>query len=121
MLRRFPFLMACALTLAASGGGVAAAAPAAGLNQVEIRVSSDGLDLATQAGADQFLQRLYRAATLACGSTPDASPLVANPVQKFEFCRANAIAEAIEQSRAPLIRRQVPGIRQNPTRRMAAR
>ncbi len=121
MLQRSVFLATCAFTLAASGGGLAAAAPAGGPNQVEIRVSSDGLDLTTQAGADQFLQRLYRAATIACGTTPDASPLVANPVRKFEFCRANAIADAIDQSRAPLIRRQVPSVRQNPARRMAAR
>jgi UrcA family protein len=96
-------LLACTLALAAFGRP-ALADP--GLSRVEVHVSSEGLDLASQAGADQFLQRLSRAATEACGGAPDGSPLIKRPVRKFRQCRIAALAAAVAGSRSRMVWRE---------------
>jgi len=105
MSRYFSFLLPCALAIGALGAGPALAGPT--INTVEIRVSSAGLDLNTRAGADQFLLRLWRAATAACGGLPDTSPLVKEPNRAFRLCRAKALTEALANSHSPWLTRQI--------------
>ena len=96
-------LLACALALTALGRP-ALADP--GLNKTEIRVSSEGLDLATQAGADQYLERLARAAAKVCGETRDTSPVVRDAARKFRHCQAMALTETVGRSRSSMVRRE---------------
>jgi UrcA family protein len=110
-------LLACTLAIAALGGP-ALAGPS--LNTVEVRVSSEGLDLTSQAGAEQFLQRLSQAATQACGGAPDSSPLVKDAARRFRQCRLTAVAVAVGNSRSPKVWRAFTATLQADSRRLAA-
>jgi UrcA family protein len=82
------------------------AAQAAPIEVAETKVTSASLDLSTEAGADQFLARIERAATQVCGGYPDLSPLASNALQRFRACRAKAVATAVAQSGSPMVQRQ---------------
>jgi len=96
--------------LIASLLSAAALAPAAhagpDVRTVQVRVSSAGLDLTTEAGAGLYLKRLARAATAACGGQPDYSPLVLSSEKRFQACRAKALADGVAQSASPMVQRQ---------------
>jgi UrcA family protein len=95
-------LLACSLILTGIGGP-ALADP--GVNRVEIRVSSHGLDLTKPEGAEQFLQRLSRAATTACGETRDTSPLLQGGARRFRRCQTAALSTAVAGSRSEMVLR----------------
>jgi UrcA family protein len=77
------------------------------LTTIQIRVSSKGLDLTTEAGATQFLDRLSRAASAACGGYPDPSPIITDAPRRFRLCREKAVAGAVAQSQSELLKRQL--------------
>jgi UrcA family protein len=110
-------LLACVLV--AVGFGVSAQAGPS-IATVQVRVSTEDLDLTTAAGAQAVLARLSRAATAACGGTPDGSPLIRNAVQKFELCRARAVAGAVAQSQSPVLQTQFAATREGQILRLAA-
>jgi UrcA family protein len=112
---RFPLLIASVLTLAA--GLPAHAAP---IEIVQVRVSSAGLDLSTEVGADQFLQRLTDAAASACGGGPKPSTFPHEAMQAFRTCRAKAVAGAVAQSQSALLRQQFAATGGGRVQRLAA-
>jgi len=109
-------LLACVLAVA----GYGLSAQAGPIGAVQVRVSTEGLDLTTTAGADAALARLSRAATQACGGTPDGSPLINNAARKFELCRARAVAGAVAQSRSPVLQTRFAASHEGQVLRLAA-
>jgi UrcA family protein len=103
MQRHISLLIVAAL----SAGALAPAAHAApDVRTVSVRVTSAGLDLASEAGAAVYLKRLARAANEACGGQPDYSPLATSGAKRFEACRGRALSAAVAQSASPLVQRQ---------------
>jgi UrcA family protein len=97
------FTFASAIAVSSLGAHSAKAGPH--METVSIRVSSEGLDLTSPSGADEFLKRLSRAAHKACGA-PDFSPLMTGADRDLRDCRAHALADAVAQSHWPLVHRQ---------------
>ncbi len=96
------------LTLAAALLAMACiAAPAqAGTNnttRTEIAVSYADLDLHSAAGADAMLARLHRMSAHACGTRPAQSHSPLRARRAFDQCRANAVANAVQDLDAPLV------------------
>jgi UrcA family protein len=95
-------LLIAGLLAAAGLGPVVHARP--DVRTVQVRVSSAGLDLTTEAGAGVYLKRLARAATAACGGQPDHSPLVFASEKRFQACRTRALADVVARS-PPIVQR----------------
>ncbi|WP_372781772.1 UrcA family protein [Phenylobacterium sp.] len=105
MTRHLALFAAAAAVMAALSCPASAARADPRSETVSIRVSSEGLDLTTAAGADHFLDRLSKAAILACGA-PDFSPLMKDARRDLRHCRAVALAGAAARSRWPLVPRR---------------
>ena len=105
MSKHLSLVLAFASAIAASSFGAGAANAGPHMETVSIPVSSEGLDLTSPTGADEFIRRLSRAASKACG-TPDFSPLMADAARDLRGCRAHALADAVTQSHWPLVHRQ---------------
>lgn len=113
--------LAAALAIAACGDAAGPAQARSNLTTIQIRVSSAGMDLTTEAGADAFLKRLSRAATNACGGYPDSSPHITDAQQRFRACRAKALAGAVEQSQSAMLQRRFAARLNAATPRLAAK
>jgi UrcA family protein len=89
--------------------------------QTQVRVTSQDLDLTTEAGATKYLARLSRAAGEACGGGPDHSPLVRNGVRVFQDCHAKTLARAVAQSASPILQHQFAATQEAAGLRLARR
>ena len=80
----------------------AALATLAGAAQAEtLKVSTQGLDLSTTAGAKTFYSRLSHAVIGACGGAPTA--FFSSDEERFQACYKAAMDEAVAQAKAPLV------------------
>ena len=70
-------------------------------------VSSRGLDLASDAGADRFLGRLTTAVNVACDDRPTDGPaLTMTRSGGFQTCRAQALETAMTYVHSPIVKRR---------------
>jgi UrcA family protein len=93
-----------------------------GETKVQMRVTSQGLDLTTEAGAAQFVKRLSQAASQVCGGHPDLSPYRAHDAARgYRQCQDKALSDVVAQSQWPLVRQQYAAIHDVGSARLAAR
>lgn len=115
-------LAAGALALAVAHPALSQTASPVGRSTVQLRVSSQGLDLTTEAGAAQFLTRLSHAAAEVCGGHPDPSPLrVHDAARTYRQCQDKALSQVVAQSQMPLLQQQYAAVRGAGPERLAAR
>lgn len=84
-----------------------------------LKVSTQGLDLSTPAGAKAFYSRLSHAVIDACGGAP--TNFFASDEERFQACYKTAMDQAVTQARAPLVAQLYAGKRIEPAARLAAR
>lgn len=98
-------MLAAALFAAAGFAGAAVCAPQAP-HEVRVAVSSNGLDLTTDAGAGRFLERLDAAVTRACDDRPTDGPAFnLSRSADFYLCRRQTLETVMAQVRAPAVKR----------------
>jgi UrcA family protein len=124
-------LLAAALIAAAGLAGAAAAGSldsrpgdpgGHGPVKVLVIVSSQGLDLTTDVGADQFLGRLTFAVNTACDDRPTDGPaLTMTRSGGFAACRAQALETAMTYVRSPIAKRRYAAIEAKDNLRLARR
>ncbi|MFI4966167.1 MAG: UrcA family protein [Caulobacterales bacterium] len=124
-------LQIAALLAATCLASVASAQPLANLPgvpgghgpvKVLVIVSSHGLDLSTDAGADQFLGRLTDAVNRACNDRPvDGPALTIARTAKFQVCRAQALETALTYVHSPIVRRRYAAMAARDDLRLARR
>ncbi len=123
-------LLAAALVATAGLAGAAAAGPldvrpgdpgGHGPVKVLVIVSSRGLDLGSDAGADRFLGRLGAAITAACDDRSYGPPLTVSHSAEFQTCRDQALQEAMTYVRSPLVKRRFAVAQLKNTLRLARR
>jgi len=75
----------------------------AGIAHAEQRVvvSTEGLDLSTQAGAKAFYSRLSHAVVDGCGGAPTS--FLGSEEERFQACYKAAMDEAVAKAHAPLL------------------
>jgi UrcA family protein len=102
-------LVAATGTAAAAGpldppaGAADGRAPA----KVMVIVSSHGLDLTSDAGADQFLGRLTAAVNRACDDRPSDGPaLTLTRSAGFRACASQALGTAMSYVRSPVVKQR---------------
>jgi UrcA family protein len=122
-MRSYSMLLAAvALAAAVAQPALSQTHSPVGSATVQLRVSSQGLDLTTEAGAAQFLQRLSHAASQVCGGPPDASPLRPNNAARiYRQCQDKALSDVVAQSQWPLVRQQYAADRHVGSAHLAAR
>lgn len=122
--------LAAALVAAAGIVGAAAAGPLdpnpgapGGHGQVKVLVivSSHGLDLTNDAGADQFLGRLSAAVNRACDDRPAGPPLMPGRTPGFDTCRSQALETAMTYVHSPIVKRRYAAIEARDGLRLARR
>ena len=92
------------------------------ITTVQMRVTSQGLDLTTEADAAQYLKRLSHAAAQVCGGRPDVSPLrVHDATRIYRQCQDKALSDVVAQSQWPLVQQQYAADRDVGSARLAAR
>lgn len=99
-------LAAAALTSAGLPAPAQAADRAATPATVQVIISSHGLDLDTEAGAQAFLQRLAMAAGRACDLRAEGPTITLTRSPAFRACQAKAIDAAMAQVRSPIVKRE---------------
>ena len=124
-------LLAAALVAAVAFAGAAAAGPldsrpgnpgGHGPVKVLVTVSSQGLDLTSEAGADRFLGRLTAAVNTACDDRPTYGPrLSIARTAGFTTCRGQALHAAMTYVRSPTVRRRYAAINAEGDLRLARR
>jgi len=124
-------LLAAALIAAAGLAGAAAAGPldpnpgAPGGHapvKVLVIVSSHGLDLTTDAGADQFLGRLTAAVNHACNDRlANGPPLTLARTPGFHRCRSQALETAMTYVHSPIVKRRYAAMEAENGLRLARR
>jgi len=112
--------LAAALVAAAGLAGAAAAGSldsqpgepgGHGPVKVLVIISSHGLDLASDAGADRFLGRLTAAVNIACDDRPaDGPALTIARSAGFQTCRAQALETAMTYVHSPIVKRRYAAI-----------
>ena len=128
-LLKTPALSALALALAVAGAVSAEPLKRSpgtptgyGPVKVQVVVSARGLDLSSDAGADQFLSRLSHAVSRACDDRPKDGPrlMIARSVA-FHACRAHALEEARNLVRSPAVKRRIADLQIQGQTRLARR
>jgi len=124
-------LLAAALIAAAGLAGAAAAGPLDARDgepgghspvKVLVIVSSQGLDLTGEVGAERFLGRLTAAVSAACDDRPTDGPaLTMTRSSGFKSCRAQALQTAMTYVRSPLVKRRYAAIEAKGNLRVAGR
>lgn len=109
-------LLGAALVAAAGLAGAACAGTPApregetgghGQMKVLVIVSSHGLDLTSDLGADQFLRRLTSAVDAACDDRPIYAPtLRLGRTVAFDRCRSQALEMAMTYVHSPIVKRR---------------
>jgi UrcA family protein len=84
-------------------------------------VSSHGLDLSSEAGADLFIGRLDTAVNRACDDRPASGVFTLTRSEGFQACRAKALETAMAYVRSPLVRQRYAQIRTSNELRLAHR
>jgi UrcA family protein len=93
-------------TLGAAGAGSAQSLDAnKGRQIVSIRVSTQGLDLTSEAGAEAFLKRLGSAADRACGGQPAPGVAQLSQSKHREACRLRAMGASVAKLDHPNVSR----------------
>jgi UrcA family protein len=85
-------------TRGAPGGG--------GPVKVLVIVSSQGLNLSTEVGADQFIRRLDTAINRACNDRPESGIFALGRSAQFHACRAKALETAMAYVHSPIVRQR---------------
>jgi UrcA family protein len=103
-------LIAAAIAAEAAGGPLDPPLGAPGGHgpvKVLVKVSSRGLDLTSEAGADQFLARLNAMVNRACDDRPTDGPMLALARSPgFYACRSEALQTAMTYVHSPIVRRR---------------
>jgi UrcA family protein len=89
--------------------------------KVLVIVSSHGLDLSSDAGADRFFGRLSAAVNAACDDRSNGPPLTVARSEEFQTCRAQALQTAMTYVRSPIVKRRFAAIQLKDTLRLARR
>jgi UrcA family protein len=90
--------------------------------KVLVIVSSHGLDLGSDAGANQFLDRLNAAVTRACDDRPaDGPAMMMTRTTGFYECRSKALQTAMTYVHSPLVKRRYAAIEARDGLRLARR
>lgn len=90
--------------------------------KVQVVVSARGLDLSSDAGADQFRDRLSQAINRACDDRRKGGPqLMAARSAGFHACRAQALQEAVTLVRAPAAKQRIADLQMQGQMRLARR
>lgn len=79
--------------------------------KVLVIVSSHGLNLASEAGADQFLQRLDTAINRACDDRPTSGVFALDRSDQFHACRAKALETAMAYVHSPFVKQRYAEMR----------
>jgi UrcA family protein len=93
-----------ALVIGAASGSASAQPSDHGRVPVVIRVPIGDLDLNRQAGADELLKRVARAASHACGGQPALGVMMPEIARAFAACKAQALNQAVATIDAPMVR-----------------
>jgi UrcA family protein len=121
-MRSYSMLIAACAMVAIGQPALSQTYVGPGVITVQQKVSSQGLDLTTEAGAAQFVKRLSHAASAVCGGHPDPSPLRANDAARdYRQCQEKALSEVVAQSQWPLVQQQYAAARHDGSARLAAR
>jgi UrcA family protein len=104
-------LAACGLAAAtgAAANPLAAYAGAPGGHgpvKVLVIVSSHGLDLSSERGADLFLRRLDAAVDQACNDRPSGPLLLLSRTSQYYACHDKALHDAMAYVHSPLVRQR---------------
>jgi UrcA family protein len=89
--------------------------------KVLVIVSSHGLNLSTEAGADLFMRRIETAIDRACNDRPQSGALVLDRSDHFHACRAKALESAMAYVHSPLVRHRYAQLRRADQVRVARR
>ncbi|HEX4712576.1 UrcA family protein [Phenylobacterium sp.] len=123
-------LQTAALLAAACLAGAAVADPVAaepgapgghGPDKVLVIVSSHGLDLSSEAGADQFIRRLDMAIIQACDDRPKSGAFALGRSAQFHACRAKALETAMAYVHSPIVKQRYADMRRSDELRLAHR
>lgn len=123
-------LQIAALLAAACVTGAAAAQPLTptrgapgqhGPVKVLVIVSSHGLDLSSEAGANLFIDRLDTAVNRACDDRPTSGAFTLGRSAEFHACRAKALESAMAYVHAPAVRQRYAEMRKSDELRLAHR
>lgn len=123
-------LLAAALVAAAglAGGAVAGSLDVRsgdpgghGPVKVLVIVSSRGLNLSSDVGADRFLGRLSAAVNAACDDRLNGPPLTTTRTAGFQTCRIEALQRAMTYIRSPIVKRRYAAIGAKDDLRLARR
>lgn len=124
-------LLVAALVAAAGLAGTAAAGSldprdgepgGHGPVKVLVIVSSHGLDLASDAGAERFLGRLTAAVTAACDDRQTDGPaLTMTRTGGIDSCRAQALEMAMTYVHSPIVKRRYSAMEAKDSLRLARR
>jgi len=87
-----------------------------------VTITSHGLDLTSDAGADRFLGRLTAAVNRACDDRPNDGPWLALARSTgFQACRRQALQAAMTYVHSPVVRRRFAAIEAEDNLRLARR
>lgn len=114
-------LIAAAGIASAAVAGPPASLAGNGSAKVSVIVSSHGLDLTTDAGADQFLERLTSAVDRACDDRANGPTLTLGHTAGFYECRSQALETAMAYVRSPVVKRRYAAMQASDSVRLARR
>jgi UrcA family protein len=89
--------------------------------KVLVIVSSHGLDLSSEAGADLFISRLDTAVNRACDDRPNSGAFTLGRSAEFHACRAKALETAMAYIHSPVVRQRYAVMRRSDELRLAHR
>lgn len=89
--------------------------------KVLVIVSSHGLDLSGEAGADQFIHRLDTAIDRACHDRPTSGAFALGRSGKFQTCRAEALETAMTYVHSPMVKQRYAQMRRSDELHLAHR
>jgi UrcA family protein len=89
--------------------------------KVLVVVSSHGLNLSSEAGADLFIRRLDGAVNRACNDRPKSGAFALDRSAQFHACRAKALETAMAYVHSPMVRQRYAAMRTSDDLRLARR
>jgi|KBSMisStaDraftv2_1062788.scaffolds.fasta_scaffold132219_3 UrcA family protein len=79
--------------------------------KVLVIVSSHGLNLSSEVGAEQFIYRLDTAINRACHDRPTSGAFALSRSRQFHACRAEALETAMTYVHSPIVKRRYAEVR----------
>jgi UrcA family protein len=89
--------------------------------RVLVIVSSQGLNLSTEVGAEQFIRRLDTAINRACNDRPASGIFALGRSAQVHACRAKALETAMAFVHSPVVRQRYAEIRRSDELHLARR